>query len=53
MSKTEVQRIWGSPSRVDVAGNPKMENERWSFYHNGRVKTVFFESGRVEGWEIQ
>lgn len=52
MSKDEVIRAWGRPSRIDVAGNPKYENERWAFYERGRIKYVYFESGRVQGWQI-
>jgi hypothetical protein len=53
MSKSDVMSAWGRPSRVDVAGNPRQENERWSFYKNGQLKQVYFESGRVEGWDIE
>lgn len=52
MRKTEVEGLWGRPARVDVAGNPTFQNERWSFYENGRMKQVFFEGGRVQGWHI-
>lgn len=52
MSKLQVQDLWGSPTRVDVAGNPANENERWSFYESGKVRQVFFEKGRVAGWII-
>lgn len=52
MTKTEVRSIWGGPNRVEVAGNPREENERWAFYHNGSVKLVYFEQGLVQGWQI-
>ena len=41
MTKLQVQDLWGSPTRVDVAGNPTNENERWSFYESGKVKQSF------------
>lgn len=50
MSKVQVQTSWGRPTRVDIAGNPANENERWSFYENGKVRQVFFENGSVAGW---
>lgn len=53
MSKGDVVQTWGRPARVEVAGNPQNENERWAFYENGRVKFVYFEGGSVQGWQIQ
>lgn len=53
MSKDEVVNMWGRPARVEVAGNPQNENERWAFYENGQVKFVYFEGGTVQGWNIQ
>jgi hypothetical protein len=51
MSKAEVMKVFGKPSRVEIAGNPSFENERWLYSVNGASKYVYFESGRVEGWE--
>jgi hypothetical protein len=53
MTKQDVISSWGRPSRVDVAGNPRYENERWSFYERGNLKQVFFENGRVQGWVVE
>lgn len=50
MSKDEVVSSWGRPARVDVAGDPRYQNERWSYYERGKLKKVFFESGKVQGW---
>lgn len=50
MSKDDVIRSWGRPMRVDVAGNPTLQNERWAFMRRGQVHYVFFEEGRVQGW---
>jgi hypothetical protein len=50
MSKAEVSRSWGQPNRVEVAGNPRLENERWVFIEGRSVKYVYFERGRVNGW---
>lgn len=52
MDKEQVVKIWGRPSKVDIAGNPKQQNERWSFVEDGNVKQVYFEGGKVEGWAL-
>ena len=51
MSKADVMNNWGRPMRVEVAGNPSYENERWVYNLNGATKYIYFESGRVGGWE--
>ena len=52
MTKGAVRRSWGPPIRVEFAGNPRQENEKWTFYHGKSRKNVFFESGIVQGWEF-
>lgn len=52
MAKTEVLQLWGKPNRVEIAGNPKHQNERWSFIEDGNVKQIYFESGKVQGWAL-
>jgi len=51
MTKRDVEVSWGRPIRVEVAGNPSYENERWIYSYNGATKYVYFESGKVDGWE--
>jgi hypothetical protein len=51
MSKSDVINTWGRPTRVEVAGNPSYENERWAYKKNGATKYIYFESGSVQGWE--
>lgn len=51
MNKQDVLASLGKPMRVEVAGNPRNENERWLYRMNGFQKYIYFESGRVEGWE--
>lgn len=53
MEKDDVRSSWGRPSRVEVAGDPSNQNERWTFYENGKVKQVFFEGGVVQGWALE
>lgn len=59
MTKQAVRDSWGEPELVEVAGNPMYGNERWHFteqtqsaegYHSQK-RIVYFESGRVIGWE--
>ncbi len=51
MSKDDVLVSWGNPLRVEIAGNPTYENERWVYNLDGATKYIYFESGRVQGWE--
>lgn len=51
MNKNEVFETFGKPDRVEVAGNPSQENERWLYHSNGASKYIYFESGRVHSWE--
>lgn len=50
MSKDEVLQNYGRPSQVDIAGNPRHENERWSFTQGRNRKYIYFEGGKVQGW---
>jgi hypothetical protein len=52
MAKSDVVSMWGKPYRVEIAGNPSHQNERWSFIEDGSVKQVYFEGGRVQGWAL-
>lgn len=51
MSKIDVLESMGKPMRVEIAGNPRNENERWLYRLNGASKYIYFESGEVQGWE--
>ncbi len=51
MKKGQVMASIGRPSKVEVAGNPQDENERWLYHMNGASKYIYFESGEVQGWE--
>ena len=52
MDKDSVIQSWGRPDRVEVAGNPRNENERWVFFQQGKARYVYFEKGTVEGWAL-
>jgi hypothetical protein len=51
MTKDQVLGSYGKPQRIEIAGNPSYENERWQYVINGASKYIYFEAGRVEGWE--
>ncbi|MEI8346844.1 MAG: hypothetical protein WCG27_05225 [Pseudomonadota bacterium] len=53
MDKNELTRNWGRPNKVDVAGNPRNQNERWTFSSGGKAKQVYIENGVVQGWSLE
>jgi hypothetical protein len=52
MTKDDVIGLWGRPTKVQVAGNPKYQNELWLFNEDGSYKQVYFEEGKVNGWAL-
>jgi hypothetical protein len=61
MTRQAVKESWGAPDDVEVAGNPLYGNEKWKYSEQvtssegymTEKRTVFFESGRVVGWETR
>ncbi len=60
MDRTQVLQAWGSPRDVSYAGDPRQGNERWMYtlsvsssWGLGPRKVVYFENGRVVGWETE
>jgi hypothetical protein len=53
MNQDDALQSWGTPERRDIDGNPSDRNERWAYRRNGRVKYIYFESGKVQGWAEQ
>lgn len=59
MTKQAVRDSWGEPDLVEVAGNPIYGNERWHYSeqtsstegYRSQHRLVYFEAGRVVGWE--
>lgn len=60
MPMEDVVRAWGDPADVQVAGDPYNGNQKWTYFSglsstwslkSGRI--VYFESGRVVGWDRQ
>lgn len=58
MTSNEVAEAWGKPHEIQTAGDPRIRNEKWIYTdrptQNGSihpVKVVYFDEGRVSGWE--
>jgi hypothetical protein len=59
MTKQAVRESWGEPELVEVAGNPIYGNERWKYMqeisssegYRTEARIIYFEGGRVAGWE--
>lgn len=59
MTRQAVRDSWGEPELVEVAGNPIYGNERWKYLeevsspegYQTEARIIYFESGRVVGWE--
>lgn len=61
MTQDLVRKSWGEPSSIEHSGNPIYKNERWKYLRdtptlNGYKRErrfVYFEGGRVVGWETE
>lgn len=61
MPQEFVRKSWGDPQAVEVSGNPIYKNERWKYTkyvagpngHRPEKRSVYFEGGRVVGWETE
>ncbi len=61
MPQALVRQSWGDPDHVEVSGNPQFKNERWRYSkfvstqdgYKPEKKTVYFEGGKVVGWEVE
>lgn len=61
MPQALVRQSWGDPDAVEVSGNPQFKNERWKYSrfvstqdgYKPEKKIVYFEGGRVVGWELE
>ena len=61
MTQDLVRKSWGDPDAVEHSGNPIYKNERWKYTRespslNGYKRErryVYFEGGRVVGWETE
>ncbi|MGE5085399.1 MAG: hypothetical protein ACM3MG_03805 [Bacillota bacterium] len=61
MPQDYVRKSWGDPLTIEVSGNPIYKNERWKYErfttspegYRKETRIVYFEGGRVVGWETQ
>ncbi|WP_409478048.1 hypothetical protein [Pseudobdellovibrio sp. HCB154] len=61
MSQELVRKSWGEPTQVEHSGNPIYKNERWKYVrdlpttsgYKRERRYVYFEGGRVVGWETE
>lgn len=61
MAMDHVRRSWGEPTSVEVSGNPLYQNQRWAYVKQvsgpdgfrQEKRLIYFEGGRVVGWETQ
>ena len=61
MPQNLVKKSWGEPDGVEVSGNPQFRNERWRYQryvstpdgYKIEKKIVYFEGGKVVGWEVE
>ncbi len=61
MTQDLVKKSWGDPESVEISGNIIYKNEKWRYIRdvptaNGYKRErrfVFFEGGRVIGWETE
>ena len=59
MPENLVKKSWGEPSTIDVSGSPQFHNQRWHYQKfvpsqegfKSENKTIYFEGGKVVGWE--
>lgn len=61
MPQDYVRRSWGDPISIESSGNPIYRNERWKYQrqvstsqgYRNETRYVYFEGGRVVGWETE
>lgn len=61
MPQELVKKSWGDPQSIEVSGNPIYKNERWKYVkfisssdgYKKETRVVYFEDGKVVGWETQ
>jgi hypothetical protein len=59
MTQAQLRRSWGEPTRIETSGRPEFLNQRWIYTQQistpagfvTQTRVVYFEGGRVTGWE--
>lgn len=52
MSKRDVIAGWGNPQNIAIAGSAEYQNEKWLYSGEGGQRSIYFEQGVVQGWEL-
>lgn len=61
MPQIYVRQSWGEPQKIEISGDPYFKNERWKYVRQVSTpqgfrqerRTVFFEGGKVAGWDTE
>lgn len=61
MPQDYVRKSWGEPTQIESSGNAIYKNERWQYLkqistpqgYRQQSRLVYFEGGRVVGWETE
>lgn len=61
MTEDLVRKSWGEPEIVEISGVPQFKNHRWKYNryissvdgYKPEKKIIYFEGGRVIGWEVE
>lgn len=61
MPQDYVRKSWGEPTQIETSGNSIYKNERWQYLkqvstpqgYRQESRLVYFEGGRVVGWETE
>lgn len=61
MTQKGVRESWGDPDSIEVAGDPIYGYKRWIYHryvsgsdgYQKQLRTVYFEGGRVVGWQTR
>jgi hypothetical protein len=61
MPQVYVRQSWGEPQKIEISGDPYFKNERWKYTRQistpqgfrQEKRTVFFEGGKVAGWDTE
>lgn len=61
MPQDYVRKSWGEPTQIETSGNFIYKNERWQYLkqvstpqgYKQESRLVYFEGGRVVGWETE
>lgn len=50
MTQDEVRQAWGNPNAINRSGGKSGEREQWVYHRGSDAQYIYFESGKVTGW---